>query len=560
MSRVLDLTVRKMQSKAKLRFGVFCRDLRLSTWEAEAVRQLLVSGLAEAVVVVPGMPEARAEAAVERWSTWTLFYRLYQAFWLRPRSRALAPADFTEWLADLEVVAGPVTADTLRPHRLDFAIRFGSAPVPIELLAELRFGVWAFDRASLPAAPACFWEVARGQSRTEVSLVRLQRGEGAAEVLHRGSFGTCKASWVNNLDRALLGAADFCARVCAEIAASGNTLGHRPGLSGTSPTGSAQEQPIPTNGEFLLFLARAACQVARKAWELLFHLEVWNVGFSRDRLEEIVRRGQIDHSGVTWCRPHRPGSFIADPFAHGRDGQEQILVEEYDEGDRGRICRLRRPRAGRPLELEVEIEEPYHMSYPCLFSEDGQLYCVPETYQANGARLYQHSNGRWNLLRTIVEGQPIVDPTLFRYANHYWLLCTLQNDGAWGNLKLHGFYSESLASAWKPHPLNPLKCDIGSTRPAGRPVEIDGTLYRPSQDCSDTYGGALVINRVLELSPTEFMETIAATIRPPLDGPYPHGLHTMNSLADGTVIDGKKFVFDLRAWRFNRGRLHEVFR
>jgi hypothetical protein len=90
-------------------------------------------------------------------------------------------------------------------------------------------------------------------------------------------------------------------------------------------------------------------------------------------------------------------------------------------------------------------------------------------------------------------------------------------------------------------------------------VEIDGVLYRPSQDCSETYGGALVINRIDRLTPTEFHESVAATLRPLPGGPYPHGLHTLNGLADGTVLDGKKFTFDLGAWRINKSRLHELF-
>ena len=536
--------------KAKLRFGVFCPDLPLRAWEAEAVNQLVQSGLAEPVLVLTELPGP----AREPWSAQNSLYRLYRERWVDRRSRALQP-DSNDWLADLDILVWPLPAGALRQHRLDFALLFGSGPLPSELLEAARFGVWSFDRSSEPATPACFWEIARGEARTEVTLARLVDGEGGAVVLHRGAFGTCKASWVNNLDRALLGAADFPARVCAEIATQGSLE-----LEGRPRIDLGRPGRPPSNGDLLWFLARSATHLVRKAWELLFHFEVWNVGFSSDRVEEIVRRGQIDQSGITWCRRHRPGSFIADPFGYGRDGEEQILVEEYDEGGKGRICRLERPRPGHPLELEVEIEEPFHMSYPLVFREGDQLYCIPETYQANGARLYQLRQGRWTPLCTIVEGLPIVDPTLFRHDNRYWLLCTLQNDGAWGNLKLHGYYSDSLASDWKPHPLNPLKCDIGSCRPAGRPVEIDGVLYRPSQDCSETYGGALVINRVERLTPTEFRESVAATIRPLASGPYPHGLHTINGLAEGTVIDGKKFTFDLGAWRVNRSRLHEVFK
>jgi hypothetical protein len=536
-----------MEKSPKLRFGVLCHDLQLHAWEAEACRRLQAAGRAEPIVAITGW--APPSSAPPEGS---FLYHLYESRWVRPRSRALQPAD-SAWLDEVEVLHGPITGDELRGLRLDFLLWFGGGPIPEGLLEATRFGVWCFDQASEPARPGCFWELVRGEARTEVALLRLLDRDGGAAVLHRGAFGTCRASWVNNLDRALLGAADFPARVCAEIAIRGSLEpDERPRTARPGPR-------APSTAAFLQFLAAVVATFFRKSWELLFHLEVWNVGFNRDRLEEIVERGAIDHAATTWCPPHRPGFFIADPFGWERDGKEQILVEEYDQTTRGWISRLARPRPGGPLELAVEIEEPHHMSYPCLYREDDQVYCVPETYQAGGACLYRlGSNGRWDLVRTIVEG-PIVDPTLFRHGGYYWLLCTHQDDGSWGNQKLHGYRAESLTATWTPHPLNPLKSDITSCRPAGRPFEIGGVLYRPSQDCSRTYGGAVVINRVDRLSPTEFSESVAATIRPLESGPYPHGLHTINRVTDGTVIDGKRFIFDLSALRINRSRFHEVF-
>lgn len=197
---------------------------------------------------------------------------------------------------------------------------------------------------------------------------------------------------------------------------------------------------------------------------------------------------------------------------------------------------------------------------------------MPESYQANGALLYNRVGGEWRFVRKLLDGAPVVDPTLFKHQGLYWLLFTLQNDGAFGNLKLYGCYASALEAEWTPHPLNPLKCDIGLARPAGAPFVAGGQLHRPSMDCSATYGGALVINRVLKLSPTEFEEVAIARLEPTRTGPYPHGLHTLNALprtgparsagrspTPGAVIDGKRFVFDPLAWRQNRHRLHELF-
>ena len=283
------------------------------------------------------------------------------------------------------------------------------------------------------------------------------------------------------------------------------------------------------------------------------------MGFAEQSVEQILRDAAVDAATVSWCPPHERDHFIADPFAYRHQGEQRVLVEDYVFG-KGRICELASTPLGERLELSVTFEHPYHMSYPCTFAEGGELYCVPETYQLGKACLYRRTEGRWELVRTLLEGQPVVDPTLFKYEGRYWLLFTHQDDGAWGNLKLYAYHAERLDGDWKPHLLNPVKCDIGSSRPAGGVLVVDGALYRPSQDCSETYGGAVVMNRIAKLSPTVFEEIEAARIEPLRKGPYPAGLHTINAMGSQSVFDSKKFAFDWLAWRRNWGRLHEVFK
>jgi hypothetical protein len=81
---------------------------------------------------------------------------------------------------------------------------------------------------------------------------------------------------------------------------------------------------------------------------------------------------------------------------------------------------------------------------------------------------------------------------------------------------------------------------VRSARPGGTPFHHDGALYRPAQDCSVTYGGRIVINRVLRLSPTAFEEEPVSTVEPDPDGPFPDGLHTLSSLGNVTLVDGKR--------------------
>jgi hypothetical protein len=74
---------------------------------------------------------------------------------------------------------------------------------------------------------------------------------------------------------------------------------------------------------------------------------------------------------------------------------------------------------------------------------------------------------------------------------------------------------------------------------------VGGELYRPSQNCSESYGGSVTLNRVRILSPTAFAEEYVLTVPPIANSRYPLGLHTI-AFADGfVVIDGKTRVWGL---------------
>jgi hypothetical protein len=534
--------------RVNLRFGILAEGRDFPAWAVECIERLEASGHAQLAAVVnsPAAPTSSTE--------WRLMPRLYRERWLEPRSRALRRVDLSSRLAkipDLDLVSssdGLSEPSQQALRQLDFVLRFDALPVADALLDLPRFGTWSFCQESL-AAP-CFREVVEGRPRTRIALERLTR-EGAV-CLHEGYFATCRASWVNNVDRARFGAADFAARVCAEIVHGG---GKR--IFGVTPTRRSDDL-APRNRDLGRMLLKSSARAVEKLWELLFHVEIWNVGFSSKSVEDILRDARVDAPGVSWCKPHKPGHFIADPFAYVHGGQARVLVEDYDQV-KGKICSID-PANGRELDLAVDFDFPYHLSYPCIFEEEGETYCVPEAYQSKNASLYRRTNDGWSLVRTLIDGLPIVDPTLFKHEGRYWLFFTLQNDGAWGNQKLYAYHAPALAAPWVAHALNPVKCDIGATRPAGNVFSTGGRLFRPSQDCSSTYGGAVVINQIVKLSPTEFEEREAARIEPIAGGPYPDGLHTLNAMGDRSVFDSKKFAFDWLAWRKNWGRLHEVLR
>ena len=98
---------------------------------------------------------------------------------------------------------------------------------------------------------------------------------------------------------------------------------------------------------------------------------------------------------------------------------------------------------------------------------------------------------------------------------------------------------------WTPHAGNPVKTDVSSSRPGGNMFWHEGRIYRPAQDGSRCYGGALAINRIDVLNDLQFEETVVRRIEPDASWPYRDGIHTLSGWGDWCVVDAKNHTWPL---------------
>jgi hypothetical protein len=272
--------------------------------------------------------------------------------------------------------------------------------------------------------------------------------------------------------------------------------------------------------------------------------ERWTVGVVDAPAERLLRG--MPHDRVRWLDPPA-GGFIADPMALPDDGDggsspPTLLAEAYWFGERrGKIVALDAVAgAERRAAPEVVVDRPWHLSYPHLFRHDGETYCLPEQWQARRVQLLRAERfpDRWVDGPVLLDGYAGVDATLHHDGQRFWLFCADEDDLP--NARLSLFHSEELERGWRPHPWNPVRCDLRNTRPAGPLFRADGALWRPAQDCTETYGGAVVLNRVVELTPDRFREEPGVRLAPDPAGPYPDGLHTFCPAGPVTLVDGKR--------------------
>lgn len=518
-----------------IRLGLLVDGETCAAWELAALRALLALDRVELAAVLQTRPFRRDPAAPDR------------PLPANPLRIVSAAAELGA-APRLDLASTPPAE--LDRYALDVIFSTSRSAIAHDLADRTRGGVWALVVDGGDAD--CTQALLRALAAIPAQLVRLARAPGRAHVLDEGHFRNEPFSPRLTRARVLYGCAGWPARRVTAWRLQGDRALQGPEtlLAGRSRRRALGRALLP-----LRQLSSLAARVRASCYD-----EKWAVAISARPIESFLEEPD---PAPTWLASAPDGAFHADPFGVDTADGPVLLAEAYDFRRRiGRIDALRPTPTGAVEITRDVIPRRCHLSYPYLVADRGNTYCVPETHQERRIDLYRAAPfpEQWRLDATLVDDFAGIDATLFRHGGRWWLLCGNQDDEPYA--KLYGFFADTLAGPWQAHPLNPLKCDPRSSRPGGTPFEHAGKLYRPAQDCSRTYGGAVTINEVLELSPIAFSEAPAAIVAPEPEGPYPDGLHTLSAVGRTTVLDGKRLIFDptqlIRAGRhfFARQRAH----
>lgn len=551
-----------------LRFGVMANGLTFPRWQAECIRQVLsLPGVSAALLIL----DADAGAAppkrgvLDRRIAW----RAYNRFGVRGKLESARPVDLSAELGGVPSVVCRVErrgrhsqyfndADLahIRAHDLDFILRFAFNIIRGPILTTPRYGVWSYHHDDLDkyrGPPACFWEIPHDDPVTGVTLQRLTEGIDNGIVLQKAYFKTVLKSYARNRDAAFMASTSLPARVCRDL-----LDGHGGYVGGAVSKTTAPVFKVPENGAMLGFIAKETRNRIADAAGWLFRHDQWCVGVVDAPIHRFLDAGFEPQ--ISWLGTPARGEIKADPFGIDRleaDGTRRaavlyealdyaanvgrIVAVEAETGDTGDTAAG--PRAWSKPTIVEGLPTGVHLSYPFLIEHEGDIYCVPETSQAGEVGLYRATRfpDRWERVATLLEGLAVFDASIVRHAGRWWMFGGMRGEGA--SMRLGIWWSESLLAGWRPHRLMPAKIDVRSSRPGGTPFVHQGVLYRPAQDLSHTYGGRLLLQRVLNLSPDTFEEETAAVIEPRPEWPYRLGVHTLSKFGERTLIDAKRNRF-----------------
>jgi hypothetical protein len=238
-----------------------------------------------------------------------------------------------------------------------------------------------------------------------------------------------------------------------------------------------------------------------------------------------------------WLPPR--DRYWADPFPVRHEGRYYLFFEEYLWSTRrGRIVASVLRPDGHWEPPRVVLDHAEHLSYPCVFTWQGEWFLVPESGARRSVELWRclEFPGRWTLDTVLMHDVRAADATLVEIDDRWWLFTCLGTEGP-ACEQCFLFHAASPRGPWTPHAQNPIVVGAHQARPAGRVFRSGGKWLRPAQDCSQRYGRRIVLHEIVALTPQAYREVAVGAIEPDWS-PRLLGTHTWNQVDELTVVDG----------------------
>ena len=276
--------------------------------------------------------------------------------------------------------------------------------------------------------------------------------------------------------------------------------------------------------------------------------DFWQVGLVPAPLPALLEPGSLagQRERIVWLPDPGPWRYLADPFGLQRHGRTHVFVEAFDYRTKHAVIEHHELDANLTwLGQATVLARPFHLSYPFIVEDGGEVFMIPESQKHGEIALYHARKfpGDWVRETPLLSGVRGAEASVIRHRDIWWMFFTVVGPQARDQRELHLAHAERLTGPWRLHPLNPVLTDRAGARPGGTPfVGADGCVTLPVQDCSRTYGGAVRFLRFATLEPTRIVaEHLPFRITGDMVSPtHRDGLHTFSACGNLTLLDTKR--------------------
>jgi hypothetical protein len=276
----------------------------------------------------------------------------------------------------------------------------------------------------------------------------------------------------------------------------------------------------------------------------------WSIGIYRGTSPFSLAAGSDADNPVLTARDATDvdAEFVADPFMLETAGGWYMFFEVVNRAlHRGQIGLATSPDGLKWTYQRVVLTEQFHLSYPYVFRHEDEYYMVPETHQADSIRLYRATNfpEQWTHIATLSSGRWFNDPSVFHYADGWWLFTETAPE--YGHHTLRLYYADELTGPWHEHPQSPIvHQNPHIARPAGRVLVLEDRVIRFAQDCAPLYGLNVQAFEITELTRRTYAERPhgAPILAGSGSGWNAAGMHHL----DAHLKDNRKWIACVDGW------------
>ncbi len=519
--------------RTQLRVGLILDSFLQPAWILKIIQDIQSSEVGRILLVIKVKEASQAQSGRQPQN---LLYRVYREFDERRNKTekdALKISSAEALLSECPVIkAEEIEPDRIDQHSLDVALYFGSKSLQGNLLKIAKCGVWAYGM-SQAASFTGVWEVLKETPVTASTLEILAEEPAQRKVIYRSYSPTNPFSVWKNRNHIYWKSSNFVLRQLKRLYQDGpDSLTE----SSSEPSPGKPDRP-PKMFEMAKCLFSLTGRYLKYHLEQLYSVEQWFLAY---RISSQPLDPQNALSGLKVFTPPQD-RFWADPFPVKHGNRYFIFFEEYlYEEKKGHIAVAEVDPFGRQGEVRRALERDYHLAYPFIFKWQKDYYMIPETSQKRSVELYRCTSfpAKWQFEKTLLSNLQAADATVAEINGLWWMFVSIASEGMtknWDELSL--FYAETPFGPWYPHEQNPVLSDVRRSRPAGRLFFFNGELYRPAQDCSKRYGYAISLNKIVRLTPQEYLEIEVSKMLPEWHKKL-LGTHTLNQEEDLTVTDG----------------------
>lgn len=260
----------------------------------------------------------------------------------------------------------------------------------------------------------------------------------------------------------------------------------------------------------------------------------------------FLGKGEFVESDLTQIKPlsFPKKEFWADPFLFKYNNDLYLFFERFPFKTTKGVISCTKILNDQITEVIDVLDLPYHLSYPNVFEEDGNIYMIPECSENNCLEVYQCVDfpNKWRLYSIGFEGESVADTVYYKDANgDKWLFISKTNpviSNHCNELWIYKIDSLKLKKI-ESHRKNPVIINSEFARNGGAIFNYLDHAYRVSQNNTyGMYGKGINISRIKELSINNYEEEVIRKVSPSFSLKL-IGMHHMHQIDGFFVLDGR---------------------